>query len=147
MPARQSDIGLLVEPFREKIAALLVALKGQGYHPVLHETLRSAERAEQLVQQGKSKAKGGRSMHCYGLAADIICGDHQWDCRRHQCAFFDALGAQAEDLGLTWGGRWTALVDLPHVQAIPIKLQALARATAPEHMGTLVSTYFAGLLV
>lgn len=142
---RQSDASLLVPAFWERLKPVIDELRGQSFKPVLHETLRSKERAAQLVKEGKSKAKGGLSMHCYGLAADLICGEHQWDCRRNHCRFFETLGECAKDAGLTWGGEWVSIVDLPHVQAIPLGLQALARAADPEHMDTFVRTYFAGL--
>ena len=45
-------------------------------------------------------------MHCFGVAADVICGVHQWDCHRNFCRFFETLGDCAEDNGLTWGGNW-----------------------------------------
>jgi peptidoglycan L-alanyl-D-glutamate endopeptidase CwlK len=125
--SRLSDTGLLVPAFRERLERALLVVRGQGYSPVVIETLRSRDRAAELVKTGKSMAKDGLSMHCYGVAADIICGDHQWDCRRHQCAFFDVLGAAAEDAGLTWGGRWKNLVDLPHIQAVPVRLQKAIR--------------------
>jgi hypothetical protein len=75
-------------------------------------------------------------MHLYGIAADVTCGDHQWDCRRHQCAFYEALGIQAEDMGLTWGGRWKR-VDLPHIQCVPVRFQDRVRKCPPDHLDTL----------
>lgn len=126
-----SDVARLVPAFRTRLQSALQALHGQGYRPVVHETWRSPERARALVASGKSSARGGLSMHCYGVAADVICGDHQWDCARHHCRFFETLGACAEDAGLTWGGRWTLLHDLPHVQGVPLSRQDAVRA-APD---------------
>ena len=120
---RLSDTALLVPAFWERLESALRALKGQGYHPLVWETLRSRARAEQLAAKGTGVAD---SMHLYGVAADVICGVHQWDCRRHHCGFFEAFGAAAEDAGLTWGGRWRR-VDLPHVQAVPVRLQTALR--------------------
>jgi len=139
-----SDIGRLVPAFETRVLSVLGALKGQGYKPTLHETYRDPARAAALVAAGKSKARGGLSMHCYGCAADVICGDHQWDCARHHCKFFDALGAQAEDMLLTWGGRWATLHDLPHIQAVPVSWQEKIRAAKPTEIDGLVQKYFAG---
>lgn len=135
--SRSSDTSLLVPAFKERLDRALIALVGQGYHPVVWETLRSKERAQDLVRRGKSKAKGGLSMHCYGVAADVVCRDHKWDCHKAHCGFFEALGVNAEDEGLTWGGRWPKLVDLPHVQLPPMHLQDMVRACKPDELEAL----------
>ena len=140
-----SDTDLLVPAFAERLSASLRALRGQGYQPVVHETLRSFERAEALAKAGRGTPL---SMHCYGLAADVVCGDHHWDCRRHHWAFFDTMGACAEDVGLTWGGRWRR-EDLPHIQAVPVRLQESVRAhrsKRPAVLDKLVRDYLAGKL-
>lgn len=142
--SRLSDAGLLVPAFWERLGPVLKSLRGQGYAPVLFETMRSQERALELVAKGRSKARGGLSMHCFGVAADVICGDHRWDCRRHHCAFFDTYGVAVEDAGLCWGGRWPSLIDLPHCQAVPVRLQDKVRKCAPEHLDTLIRAVFAG---
>lgn len=152
-----SDIDLLVPAFRERLEATLKALRGQGYKPKVHETLRSIERAKALVEQGKSKVRGGLSMHCYGVAADVICLNHGWQCRKHHCRFFETYGACAEDNGLTWGGNWDrddragedGENDLPHTQAIPAKpsrLQDKIRAMNADHVDAFVRSYFSGLV-
>jgi hypothetical protein len=141
----QRDPALLVPAFRERVEVVLNELREHGYDPVIHETLRSRERAEQLVKEGKSNAKG-LSMHCLGLAVDCICRKHRWGCHQAGCDFFERYGVIAERHSLTWGGRWTSLVDLPHVQAVPVRLQGLARATNVDHLNTFALTYFAGLV-
>jgi hypothetical protein len=142
----QRDLKLLVPAFRERVEIVLNELREQGYDPVVHETLRTKERAEQLVKEGKSLAKG-LSMHCLGLAVDCICRKHRWGCHQAGCDFFERYGVIAENHGLCWGGRWTSLVDLPHAQCIPVRLQALARSTQPEHLDTFARVYLANLLV
>lgn len=149
---RLSDTDLLVPAFRERLAGVLKALVGQGFRPVVHETMRSHERALEMVAKGRSKARGGLSMHCYGVAADVICGEHQWQCRKHHCRFFEALRDQAEDMGLTSGGNWdrderageAGENDLPHVQLPPLRLQDKVRACAPEHLDTLCRAILTG---
>lgn len=129
---RWDDLDALMIPFRERIVALLGRLTALGLHPLLWETYRSPERAAQLVAQGKSHAKGGLSMHCYGIAADVICRDHHWECHAHGCDFFQALGEQAKRCGLTWGGDWASLHDLPHVQGVPVEMQERIRHAASQ---------------
>jgi peptidoglycan L-alanyl-D-glutamate endopeptidase CwlK len=146
MQSRLSDPGLLAPAFRAKLEAVLSALRAVGHDPIVHETMRSQARAQQLVADGKSKAKGGLSMHCYGIAADVICGRHRWDCHKHKCDFFEAYGVTAEKHGLTWGGRWRTLVDKPHVQAVPVRLQNKVRALPDEHVETFVASFLAGLV-
>lgn len=137
MPVQvERDIAKLLPCFQTKVRALVEALQARGFKPKVHETWRSPERAAFLRSQGKSKTPTGKlSMHCYGVAADLICDDHAWDCAKHRCAFFKALGEEAWKLGLTWGGDWDGdlgtpedFVDSPHVQAIPIRLQKKLRA-------------------
>lgn len=143
---RLSDPGLLQPAFWERLAPVLKALRGQGFKPYLFETMRSTDRALELVAKGKSKAKGGLSMHCFGLAADVICYEHQWDCARNHCAFFTTYGTAVEDAGLVWGGRWPTIVDLPHCQAVQIKHQNAVRKMKPEMINDFAASVMAGLV-
>lgn len=130
------DPDLLLPVFREKAEAVFTSMQVQGYKPVLFETLRTPARAQALRRKGTSRAKR-LSMHCYGAAADFICATHRWRCRRYGCAFYQVLGETAKAHGLWWGGdmfpknRWTGkkFVDMPHVQAVPFKLQNKLRAS------------------
>jgi hypothetical protein len=150
---RYSDVALLLPAYRERLDGALKSLRGQGFKPVVHETKRSRERAQEMVDKGLSKARGGLSMHCYLLASDVICGDHGWQCARHGCKFFETYGACVEDAGLVWGGNWDederagekGEHDLPHNQAIPIRLQNKVRAMAPELLNDFLLAYYAGL--
>lgn len=139
------DPAKLVPAFREVIELVLADLREEGHDPVVHETWRSEERAEQLFLEKKSRTK--KSTHRLGLAVDCICRRHRWGCHEHKCDFFERWGILAERRGLTWGGRWPGFADKPHVQAIPLRLQALAWATAEDQRDTLVRTFLAGLLV
>jgi hypothetical protein len=119
-PERSLD--LLVPSFKAKVQQLLRAMQARGFRPLVWETLRSRERAEQLAEKGTGRPD---SMHIYGLAVDVIDAERMWD----HPAFFAALGVEAEKLGLTWGGRWSSR-DLPHVQAMPVALQTTMRAAS-----------------
>ena len=153
MGAVESLVDLLVPAFREKLQSTLIHLVGQGFSPRVHETLRSRERAQALVLAGKSRARPGLSMHCFGVAADVICRDHQWDCRRHFCRFFQTLGDCAEDNGLTWGGNWDrdrkpgekGEDDLPHVQLPELRHQDLIRRCPAGGLDRLCRELLQGL--
>lgn len=121
---RWDDIDMLVRPFGERVTTLLCRLVALGHSPLLWETYRSRERAAMLAKKGTGTVD---SMHCYGLAADIICRGHKWDCAKHGCGFFKALEEQAAECGLVSGAKWR-MRDLPHVQAIPVSLQAAIRS-------------------
>lgn len=131
MPEVCCDLAALVGPFRDRVEALIKRMKDRGHVARVHETMRSKERSEALVRAGKSRVRGGPSMHCYGVAADLICHFHLWECRKHGCGFFEALGHEARLLGLTWGGDWDGDGDLsdqsfndrPHTQAVPLRTQ------------------------
>ncbi len=70
------------------------------------------------------------SIHSYRGAADIVDG-RQWalgkDPWTTTAAFWNALGQEAEALGLTWGGRFSK-VDKPHVQWPTVQQQYAFRA-------------------
>lgn len=118
--------------FRNSVLQLFARMETRGYRMALLEGSRSAERQEMLFQQGPgvTRARGGRSKHQYGLAADIaplregrlmISERDPW-----AAAAYRTLGEEAENLGLAWGGRW-AMRDLGHVESA-------ARIGAPARM-------------
>lgn len=148
---KHSDLMLLKPVFRKKVRGVLDAMRGQGFKPLVWETYRSLERSRMLQARGVSKARGGYSMHCYGIAVDIICMDHMWQCRKHHCKFFETLGKNYEDQGITWGGNWDrdqragedGENDLPHGQLVPAtpKAQDAIRAMTPEELDAFVANY------
>lgn len=87
--------------------------------------LRTFEYQQALYEQGRTRkgpavtnAKPGQSFHNYGLAVDLCpfkAGKPDWDDARA----FAALGAEAQKLGLEWGGTWSK-PDRPHVELSPI---------------------------
>lgn len=152
---RWSDPNMLLAPFRDAVADLVQALKDAGHDPRVFETYRSRERAQTLVKRGKSKARGGLSMHCYGVACDIICKRHLWSCHEHDCDYYQQLGRLAEEHGMLWGGNWDGddipreirEHDLPHVQGVPLdKQDEIRNATSNEERESLVRE-FLGVVV
>lgn len=91
-----------------------------GYEMVLLEGYRSPERQNTLgLLPGTTNAKAWQSYHQYGLAADsafmrdgklVITEKDPWAMRG-----YELYGEVAEELGLTWGGRWK-LMDFGHVE-------------------------------
>lgn len=79
------------------------------------ETYRGQRRQEELLEQGKSKAKFGHSYHNYGLAVDIVFKDNRgnWTWNSDQ---WERLGQIGKSLGFEWGGDWKGFVDCPHFQ-------------------------------
>ena len=75
------------------------------------EGLRSVERAEQLLAEGKSKV-GAKSLHCQGKAVDIVCyngGKVTWELEFYE-AVAGVVGEVCEilDVKIRWGGSWVA---------------------------------------
>ncbi|MGE5451252.1 MAG: M15 family metallopeptidase [Acidobacteriota bacterium] len=92
-----------------------------GYDMALLEGYRSPERQDMLAAKGGhvTQAKAWQSYHQYGLAADcafiragklVITEKDPWAQRG-----YELYGQVAEQVGLTWGGRWQML-DLGHVE-------------------------------
>ena len=128
---------------------LLVAFKlmqeRHGYQMVLIEGYRSPERQAQLFGQGShvTQARANMSYHQYGLAADsaffrdgklLISERDPWAMRG-----YELYGEIAEQVGLSWGGRWK-MRDLGHVelrrkgvlgQALSVATPAARPASAP----------------
>lgn len=117
--------------FRKHVETLLVLMIRDGWDPKVHETYRSPARASMLALVGRGTA---RSMHCYGVAADIISAKDKWGA---PVEFWLALGHHARELGLTWGGTWRKR-DLPHVQAVPVSDQIFVRASTPLQIAARV---------
>lgn len=144
-----NDLAELSAPFRAAVEQLLEQLRAAGYEPLVFETYRTPERARWLVAQGKSRAKDGQSMHCYRVAADIICAKHYWACEGCGCDYYTQLGIEAAKLGLTWGGDWDGdgvtreqhEHDLPHVQGVPTSAQDAVRHAATLEIDHIVAHY------
>lgn len=92
-------------------------------------TLRTIAEQNELYAQGRTKkgsivtnAKGGQSIHNYGLAFDIVIlkdKDHNgtfetasWDVDEH----FKAVANYFKSVGWQWGGDWKSFKDYPHFE-------------------------------
>lgn len=103
-------------------------LRERGWHLFFTQTHRDQEAQALAFSQGKSRARWGESWHNLepALALDFAVvsdftkiptrrwsmpGAFDWDERK--LAF---VGRVAEQCGLVWGGRFTGVRDLPHLQ-------------------------------
>ena len=110
------------EAFVQRVLMVFKVMKDRhGYDMALLEGYRSPERQNVLAAQGAHVTNAGawQSYHQHGLAADcaflrdgklVISEKDPWAMRGYQL-----YGEVAEELGLTWGGRWR-LMDFGHVE-------------------------------
>lgn len=108
--------------FVQLVLAVFKRMKTEyGYDMALLEGYRSPQRQALLAAKGSSVTMAGawQSYHQYGLAADcafyrdgklLISEKDPWAMRGYQL-----YGQLAEQMGLTWGGRWQ-MMDLGHVE-------------------------------
>lgn len=90
-------------------------------HPMrITEGYRSIDRQNQLYAQGRTtkglrvtNAKGGESLHNYGVAADFVFRKEGYGASN---ALWETFGMIAEKYGFEWGGRWTSFPDRPHLE-------------------------------
>jgi len=111
---------LVVEPLR---LALKECLETVGSKVLITQSLRTIAEQNALYSQGRTikgkivtNAKGGQSVHNYGLAVDFCLvkdGKAFWD-EKHK----DWLKVVAifKKNGFTWGGDWKTFKDYPHFE-------------------------------
>lgn len=115
--------GALDADFRQRLLLVFKIMRERhGYEMALLEGYRSPERQALLKSRGPQVTRAGayESYHQFGLAADcafyrdgqlVISEKDAW-ARRGYALY----GEVAESVGLQWGGRWTSIVDLGHVE-------------------------------
>jgi peptidoglycan L-alanyl-D-glutamate endopeptidase CwlK len=108
--------------FVQRLLTVFKIMKeAHGYEMALLEGYRSPERQALLAKKGSHVTMAGawQSYHQYGLASDcafyrdgklVISERDPWAMRGYQL-----YGEVAEQVGLTWGGRWQ-MMDLGHVE-------------------------------
>ena len=129
------DKNLLYPPFAEQLRDFESRLAAAKLPFYLFMGLRTFEDQDELYAQGRTKpgrivtnARGGDSLHNYGLAADFVLDGQpekpgiQWsweiksDFNADGRSDWMTMGEMAESCGLEWGGRWKRFPDLPHLQ-------------------------------
>ena len=120
--------------FVQAVLQVFRVMKAQhGYDMALLEGWRSPQRQALLAARGPAVTQAGpwQSYHQWGLAADcaflrdgrlLISERDPW--ARQGYALF---GQVAEQVGLTWGGRWQ-MADLGHIEWRKPGMQAAMRA-------------------
>lgn len=125
------NLNHLFPAFRLKVEAILEQLAAYaakhmpGCEWRLIEGFRTAEYQASLYAKGRTEpgrtvtncdGYRKRSSHQSGLAADIAPfknGRTWWSCPKQH---WEYLGHLARLHGLTWGGDWEKLKDMPHVE-------------------------------
>jgi len=135
----QQRIQLLHPLVRDEVAAIIkdcdLALTGKAKIRVT-QGLRSFKEQDELYAIGRTKsgmkvtnAKGGQSIHNYGLAVDIcliIDGKTaSWDTAKDWdndkvADWYECVKIFAK-YGWEWGGNWKTFKDLPHFEKKSIK--------------------------
>lgn len=112
-------------------------LLGKGVRLRFAYTLRTIEEQDELYASGRTKpgkkvtnAKGGQSIHNYGLAFDIVLlydkdgnGTFEtasWDTKadfdKDKIADWMEVTNYFKSIGWTWGGDWKGFPDYPHFE-------------------------------
>ena len=111
---------------KPKVKALALELqkraKEVGIDIIFTCTLRSVAEQNKLYARGRTlpgkivtNARGGESLHNYGVAFDI-CPVINGKAIFNDASLFNRVGKIGIDLGLEWGGSWKKFIDKPHFQ-------------------------------
>lgn len=117
-----ADLATLKPKVRQLAEQLVMRCKEQGITVIVTQALRTFAEQDALFAQGRTKpgsivtrAKGGFSLHNYGVAFDIVpIINGKADYKNLE--LFDRIGTLGEQIGLEWGGRWKTFPDRPHFQ-------------------------------
>lgn len=123
---------------RWEAAAAQWAAKHPELSVILTQGLRTHAEQDALYAQGRSKpgkvvtnAKGGQSMHNYGLAFDVAFRDAKGKIDWDDLTPFRQFAAIAKANGLAWGGDWRR-PDYPHFEAPGMTWQMAKAGVAPK---------------
>lgn len=111
-------LALLTPDTRERVAAMLEALRAEGHDVRATSTLRTCEEQYKINATGRSPAIGCRSWHVWGRAADCFFYDNGKLVADGGDARYFRLGEVAKSFGLTWGGDFAGngAAERHHVQ-------------------------------
>lgn len=155
-PKLERSLDALSPAFKRKVELVLAEMIEEGFDPLVWETKRSFERAEAMNAKKQGRAIK-LSMHCFGLAVDIVHRTLRWEAPP---AFWNALGRIAKKHGLIWGGDFTKIdpkdpkgirripdPDRPHIQAVRISMQTRVRNTyatlGQQHVDAIAKQFLA----
>ena len=122
-PSSDNRLKKIHPELARRVRTLIDNLAKAGMQIEVVQGLRTFAEQDALFAQGRTKpgkvvtnARGGQSNHNYGLAVDVVpFNDNKpnWDAPN---SIWVAIGAEAEKLGLEWGGNWKKFIDKPHIQ-------------------------------
>lgn len=100
----------------DKAAQIIIMASVEGFQLTISQGLRTFEEQNALFAKRPkvTNARGGQSMHNFGLAVDFmfkVNGVVSWDEK-----LYKNIGRWANQVGLEWGGSWAHFTDLPHCQ-------------------------------
>lgn len=105
---------------KRKVELVLKDMETFGMPMRMTEGYRSIERQNELYAQGRTKpgnivtkAKGGESLHNYGVAADFVFRKEGYEA---PAGHWKTFAAAAKNHGFEWGGDWVSFPDKPHLQ-------------------------------
>jgi hypothetical protein len=103
--------------FERLSSRLVLALEADGIAVLCFRFIGTFDEELKYFNEGKSQIDPRKkaSPHQKRLAKDFVIvkdGVLVWE----RTSDYERLGALAEDLGLTWGGRWKSLNDIYHVE-------------------------------
>ena len=110
----------LLPAVRRKADKLIAIARLLGMDLRITSGFRSFKEQDKLYAQGRTKpgnivtnAKGGQSMHNFGVAFDIVDRKLGYNLSSYQWKWLNVI---ASLLKLEWGGTWGAFSDKPHFQ-------------------------------
>lgn len=110
-----SRLGGVMEPL-----VTIVAAASEHVRFMVVEGVRTPERQQELVREGKSRTHKSRHLtgHAVDLAPINADGSIPWNDRSRFAEVADAMKAAArqEGIELVWGGDWANFYDGPHFE-------------------------------
>ena len=117
-----AKLDLLKPRVRELAKRLVSECKKSGVQIVVTQTFRTIAEQDALYAQGRTKpgsivtkAKGGYSLHNFGVAFDV-CPIVNEKLAWSDTNTFKKIGKIGMKIGLEWGGTWASFPDMPHFQ-------------------------------
>ena len=116
------------------VRAVIADLEDRDIGVEVVQGLRTFEEQDELFAKGRTKpgpivtqARGGKSNHNFGLAADLCPFTDDKPDWNAPIAAWAAIGTTAMAHGLEWGGQWKKFLDKPHVQLPSMTVKECAR--------------------
>lgn len=130
---RTEDNLLTLQPLAAlKVRQMMTALRGLADWRLICGLRTYDEQDKLYAKRPKvTNARGGQSMHNFGIAADVCLfrgGVDIWTPSEGPKSIYNPVAALAHKLGLVWGGDWRSPYDPGHVQLGSIPTATLHRA-------------------